>query len=367
MRKIIFFIIISSLLLTGCVGKKEPEGVLFITALGIDYKDGQFILYIQGLNFGNIAKQEGQVVEDLPPLIGYAKGKSIQIAFSKLEQITALPLHSGHIQTIFLSKNVIERKMPDFIELVGQTRLIRYNILVFGTEENMQNLMNTQSFFNFPQLFSVTYRPSDLIKNNYFLPILIYNQFISKYYRPVGTILIPSLKINKGNFSEGKKKSVAVINGEYMISQQQYKGWLDKQDLRGLKWFGKAKQDTVLMEGKDSEVVRIRNPKTKVVVIKGKTPSYKIFVKGNAILIDNVKNKKLRTIEKDLNKKIKNDILTTIKKGAENKTDVLNLSEKPYRLHLNTWDINTINDFNEQSIKDVKVNIQIKISAKHKI
>jgi Ger(x)C family germination protein len=346
-------------LLAGCFGAKELESETYVTALGLDYKKGKFEMYIQGLNFGNIAKQEGAPLEQRPILIGKAKGESIPLAGGVLEQTTALPLNYGHIQTIILSKNIMKEKMADVVDFIGHSPLMRYNILLFGTEENLKKLMQTESFFNYPQLFSVIHRPEKLVENNYSLPFIIYNQFISRYYRSVGTILIPSLTIDKTHFSEGKEKSLAVINGEYVISRQQFKGWLSKKDLSGLRWFKRGIQDATVRMGTENLSVRVKNPKTKIKVIKGKNPSYKIVVKGKAVQILNSKSKPLHEVESEMNKKIKNEILSTVKKGDRLNTDVLNISEKSYKYYLNHWNIDTIRGFNEHSVKQIQVMIRI--------
>ncbi|MDQ6598228.1 Ger(x)C family spore germination protein [Bacillus salipaludis] len=361
MRNLISFIIVTSLLflLTGCFGAKEIEAETYVTAIGIDYNKGKFKLYIQGLNFGNIAKQEGASLEQQPILIGEAKGESISAAAGLLEQRSSLPLNYGHVHTFILSKNIIKEKMADVIDLISHAPLLRYNFFIFGTEENLKSLMQTQSFFNYPQLYSVIHRPERLIRYNYSLPVMTYNQFTSRYYRPVGTILIPSLTIDKTHFSEGKEKALPVINGEYLISKQRFKGWLGKKDLSGLRWIKTGIQDTTLRIGTESISVRVKNPKTKIMVLKGKNPTYKIVVKGEAVLVQNRNNKQLKEVENVLNKKIKNEILSTVKKGDQLNTDVLNISEKPYKYDLNHWNIETIRRFNVHSVKEVQVKIQV--------
>ncbi|MBR8645621.1 hypothetical protein KEH51_21175 [[Brevibacterium] frigoritolerans] len=65
------------LLTTGCWGMKEIQAQTYGSALGIDYKEGEFILYFQALNFADIAKQEGATAlqEKLVLSLGKVKGK----------------------------------------------------------------------------------------------------------------------------------------------------------------------------------------------------------------------------------------------------------------------------------------------------
>ena len=368
MKNILLSIIFASLLLllTGCWGAKRIEGEVYITALGFDYKDEKFEVYYQGLNFGNIAKQEGGRVEELPILIGQTEGESLHMAFGSLEQISALPLNLGHVQTIILSESVIKEKLEEVINVVGESSNLRYNIHLFGTNENMEGLLQSQSFFNYPQLYSYLHRPNELIKQNYSLPILRYNQFISRYYQQIGTVLIPSLTIDSTHFKEEKPKDIANINGEFLVSQKRYNGWMSIKDLNGIRWFTINENGIYVRAATKKVAVRVLTPKSKINVIEGDQPSYEISIKGKAILLQNSEQEAYRDIEKELNKKIKEDILSTIKAGDTLKTDVLNISENAYKYHLNQWDIDTIRNFDINSVKEVKVDIKIMESANYK-
>ncbi|MEH6995332.1 Ger(x)C family spore germination C-terminal domain-containing protein, partial [Neobacillus drentensis] len=226
--------------------------------------------------------------------------------------------------------------------------------------------LTSDSFFNFSQLYSILHRQSGVRLENYSLPILKYHQFISKYFQKIGTIIIPSIKINKVMYSEKKEKKIPYINGGYMISEQQYKGWLNNQDLAGLIWFSKDYKKTTLSLNKEKVSVTIEKPKTKIVVLSGSKPSYNIIVKANALLIQNEEERSISNIEEDINKKIKKEILTTVKKGIDIETDPLNISEKTYRYYQRKWDLNTIKAFDKRSIKNIRVLIHIEQSENYK-
>ncbi|WP_430103134.1 hypothetical protein [Paenibacillus validus] len=63
--------------LTGCWSKYEVQNMNYVTAVGIDYADGQYIIYAQLLDFSTVAKLEGQQKSEQPPVwIGRGKGIS---------------------------------------------------------------------------------------------------------------------------------------------------------------------------------------------------------------------------------------------------------------------------------------------------
>lgn len=371
MKKILLMIMIGSQLifLSGCWGAKEIQSQSYITGIGMDYSEGEFTIYIQALNFANIAKQEGasSLMEAPPILIGEAKGKTIQAALSKLEQKSALPLYYGHVKTILLSENVIKEKMKSVIEFIGQNSFLRYNMWIFGTKQDIKEILTSKSFFNFPSLYTIIHNPKTLTYNNFFIPIERYNKFISTYYQPVGTQTIPSLELNITNFSEDEKKNnIAVVTGGFIISQKQYKGWVNKEDLVGLKWLSNKATNIPIFLFDDKVSAIIHKPKNVIKVVNGYKPSYHLIVQANAVLTQNDEGISVNKIKKELENKIKSELLKTMDKSEEIRADLLNISEKTYRYHLKKWDESSINTIDKDSLEDIEIRIQIEQNINYK-
>ncbi|WML38126.1 Ger(x)C family spore germination protein [Neobacillus sp. OS1-2] len=368
-KKLFLYVGCLLLALAGCSGVKEIQYETYITALGLDYSRGEYILYTQAMNFSNTSKQEGGsgLEKSTTILIGRSKGKSIQAALSSLEQNATMPLYYGHVNTILLSKNVLEQKLPSVIDFIGQNPYLRYNCWLYGTNADIKEVFSGEGFFNLPSLFSILHRPEPLIKNNFFMPIEKYNRFISKYNEPAGSYIIPSLEIKKGKFLKNKKPmDIVTLTGGYAISQQKYKGWANKQDLVGLKWFSKDAINIPLSLFKERVSVIIENPKGSINVLNGRNPSYQLNVKTHAVIVHNEENISVNKIKKELAQQIKNQIVKTLNKGDEMKVDLLNISEKPYRYHNKTWDENTINHFKKELVKDINVKILIDETINYK-
>ncbi|MGG0719042.1 Ger(x)C family spore germination C-terminal domain-containing protein [Robertmurraya massiliosenegalensis] len=348
---------------------KEIQSQTYITGIGLDYKDGEFIVFTQAQNFANIAKQDGttSLQESVPMLIGEAKAKSIQSALNHLEQNAAMPFYYGHVNTILLSENVIKDRLNSVIEFIGQHPFLRYNIWLFGTRENIKEIILGESFFNFPSTFTIIHNPKSLTKNNFFIPIEEYNKFISSYYETAGSFIIPSISINESNFSENdKKKNISTVTGGFAISKQKFKGWIEKEDLVGIKWLSKEANNIPYSLFQEQVSLMIQNPKSIVKVISGPTPKYYFTLKVDAQItqnLDNISNDKIR---KEVEKKIKEEIVKTLKKSEVIQTDLLNISETAYRHYLNEWDIKTINSFNKDSIKKIDVKVKIIKTVQYK-
>ena len=74
------------LLLSGCWDEKTIQDFHYITAIGIDFKDGEYIVYTQLVDFSAVAKTEAKPTQAPPVYVGKQKGSSISIAVNKLMQ-----------------------------------------------------------------------------------------------------------------------------------------------------------------------------------------------------------------------------------------------------------------------------------------
>ncbi|PEC49279.1 hypothetical protein COJ46_05720 [Bacillus sp. AFS077874] len=347
--------------LTGCWGERTIIDQTLVTSFGIDYKDNQYIVTIQALNFSNIAKQEsGALQVPAPPLIGQATGKSIQSAFTKLESKSPIPLYFGHVNSVILSKSVIEKKMKDVNSFISGRPLLRYTMWYYGTELEIKDILLSQSFFNLPFLYTVVNNPAEKSRGSLILLSKQFHDFISRYTQPVGTVLIPSLDIEDKNFNEQKEDKIAYIDGAYVISQQKYKGQVKLKDIKSLDYLQQKNYSLPLILEKDKLNIEIRSSNGSVKVIKGgKKPKYIINIKTNVAIVQNENNLSRNKIASKIRNKMKKEIIKTMKKGEELHADLLNISEKPYRFNRKEWDLRALNDVDTNSIKDIKVNVHI--------
>ncbi len=348
-------------ILTGCWGNRTINDQTMVTSIGIDYKNNQYIVTIQALNFSNIAKQEsGNLQVPSPPLVGQSTGKSLQSAFNKLDEISPIPLYYGHVNSVILSNSAISEKMKDINSFINGRPLLRYTMWIFGTNRDIKDIFLSQNFFNLPFLYSVVSNPDEKSRGSLILLSLKFHQLISRYYQPVGTILIPSLDIDETNFKEQKKDKVAYINGAYVLSRQKYKGLATIKYVRSLDFFHQENYNMPLLLKKDKLNIEIRSSRGSVKVMRsGKKPKYIINIKTKVAVLENENNISIKKMTSIIRNEMKKEILTTIKKGEELHADLLNISEKAYRFNRKEWDIKTLNTVNANSIEDIKVKVHI--------
>ncbi|MFJ8513167.1 Ger(x)C family spore germination protein [Lysinibacillus xylanilyticus] len=100
-KKIIFLSsLATSLLLSGCWDVTEAQRMYYVDGLGIDYKDGQYEIYLQLINFSNVAKSENPNPQAVQGEVGQSKGKTLEEALFKLYRSIDQKLFWGHMTFI---------------------------------------------------------------------------------------------------------------------------------------------------------------------------------------------------------------------------------------------------------------------------
>ncbi len=364
----VILLLFNVMMLSGCWGGKLVQSQTFVTGLGFDLKDNQYIVTFQALNFSNIAKQEGGSLVEAPPvLIGQATGASIQLALNKLEQEAPLPLYFGHVISIVLSKNMIEKQLKNVNAFISQKSLLRYNTWLFGTEENIKDIFTSESFFNLPTLYTVPNLPQlQRDRKNLIISNKRYLDYISRYNEPVGSVLIPSLAMNEENYEEDVKKKVAYINGSYIISNKKFKGFVTSGDLAGVRWLEQKNNVIDISFEKEKLNLDISKSKSRIKVLNEKEPRYKINIHAVAIVEQNEDTLGTKKIQKLIEDKIKDDIRLTLTKSTDIEADLLNITEKTFRFHSKQWEIKEINELKKNSVNAIDVNVDIQENQTYK-
>ena len=139
------------LTLTGCWSRYEVQNMNYATAVGIDYVDGQYTLYVQLLDFSTVAKLEGQQKAEQPPVwVGKGEGSSFTEAANDLYSTSQQRLNLGQISAILFSERLMkENKVGEVLELINRYREIRYLAWLFSTREPHEEILLATPFFRF--------------------------------------------------------------------------------------------------------------------------------------------------------------------------------------------------------------------------
>jgi len=98
-------LVMTTLLLSGCWDVTEPQRMYYINAIGIDFKDSQYEVYMQILNLDAVAKSEQPNPDVIPSEVGFAKGRTVEEAIYKLYRSSDQQIFWGHMRYLIFSEN----------------------------------------------------------------------------------------------------------------------------------------------------------------------------------------------------------------------------------------------------------------------
>jgi Ger(x)C family germination protein len=354
-------------LLTGCWDEKEVGIYGHVTAIGIDFEDEKYILYVQMLDFSNVAKQEENKVSEDPSLfIGKSSGKTIYEAVNNLYKISEEPLDWGQLGSIIYSEAVLEEDIEEFQQAITRNGDFRYTPWVFGTMDSIEELLSVSGFFHLPPVYTILYRPEDTYEiHSYIEPLRMY-KFISIYNDPGSTVVLPSITIDtsawKQSSEEDRSKNTLRMNGGFQITEGKYQDWMSYEDLTGLRWVQTKTNNTpvkIMDNEKAIGVAEINDPSTHIQQVEqGNEAKFEIKIKAKGDITDLREELNQDQIENLVENQIKQEIITTYQKGLEKNIDVYNLKNKLFRSGMKPEKVKEIK-LSEESLSKITVDFQL--------
>jgi Ger(x)C family germination protein len=371
---------LSVVLLSGCLGLKSMEDLTYVVAIGIDYDDeaDEYTVYLQAVDFTNVAKQEGAAAgADTPNWIAKAKGKSLNHAVSKLYELSQPPLFFAHLKVVVLKEGAIEHKMKEIMRDLPRNRSIRHSIFLYGTKDSIEELFKQKALFNYPPVYSLLMNPADVVGDNYVLQPMRMREFIGQYYEPVGAAVIPSLYIAEKAWNRGGEAyPVLDIDGGYFFQNVQFKGFFKLEEVNGIKWMEeKSIQGTYLLGEKNNPHtvlgVTASQMDVKVETNEEGKPTFKVKASANIEILEELRNVSYSTMEEDIKTEIEKEIRGSFSKGLEKKADILRLGipwyryhQKEYQTFVKTASLDSY--LEEDSLESVEVSVEMSTTNTYK-
>lgn len=361
--KRICLVILLFMLLTGCWDEREIGEYGYATAIGVDYQDGEYILYIQLLDFSNVAKQEIQKVsEDAAIFVGKSTGKSFYDAINNIYKTSQQPLHWGQIGSVIYSESVLQRDVDQIEQSMKRNGEFRYTPWIFATRDSIEDIFSISGFFHLSSIYTILYQPEDTYKAHSFIKPLRMYEFIANNHDPGRTVILPSIVIDNDAWMEAgineELKKTLKVDGAFLMSQGEYQGYLSMEDLIGLRWHERKTGITpveLIKDGKHIGVVEIRNPKGRIELLsQGEKIKFKMIIKAKGTIADLQEELSQKEIIELVEKQIEANIKTTFEKGLEQEIDVFNLKSKLFRSGYSPEEIKTF-----QLSKDLLEQIQV--------
>lgn len=332
------------LLLAGCWDVKEPQRMYYIDGIGIDYKDGQYEIYMQIINFANVAKTEGPTPQAAPSEIGFAKGKTMEEAFFKLYRSIDQKVFWGHMTFILFSEDAFknENSIP-VIDSFLRHRETRYQILTYVTKEPIKDILLITPILNKSLTASKLSNPMHTKELQTYVEPVDLRKLIISLNEPSHEVNVPLVTINKNWETTDKPTEETALSGFGVVSKDGFKGYINDGDARGIQWMfhQKTRGDvTIKLNNKEKEFLTVDLEKlsTKIKpIVKNNEVTFEAEIKLNAI-INGFKGKvNTDQIREGIRKEVKKDIKKSFEAGIELDVDVFRLSEHLYRKNVKVW------------------------------
>ncbi|CAG7632248.1 hypothetical protein PAESOLCIP111_03361 [Paenibacillus solanacearum] len=366
------------LLLTqaGCWDLKSIQDMNYLTALGVDYKDGRFIVYAQMLDFANVAKQEGPKVS-MPASVwsGHVEGETVGAAFDELYRTSQQRVFWGHVTSVVFSESALKRGINAGLDGMLRYNETRYTQWVYGTRMPIDEIFGTTPFFGMSPLASILSQPVENYRQrSYIRPMRLYKLFV-ELREPGFTLLLPSLTIDKGAWKKDTQADPKLsVNGVFALYEGKLADVLDYGELDGLRWLEDSTVRSPVMlhvNGKPAGKVSIVRPKSRVIPqAQDNEVRVSIRVECKAIVAEILQKFDEAALKKEIAKIVGSQVEHTFAEGKKKGVDVYRIEHALYRDQFKAWSRLTMNgakQLRDYTLDSVKVDIDLTHSGMYKL
>lgn len=361
--------------LAGCWSKYEVQNMNYATAVGIDYAEGQYIIYAQLLDFSTVAKLEGQQKAEQPPVwIGRGKGISFTEAANDLYSTSQQRLNWGQISAILFSERLLkERKVGEVLELIDRYREIRYLAWVFSTRDPLDEVLIATPFFRLSPIASILHNPEQNYRQRSILAPIRLQKFVMDSNEKARTSYIPELSIRKDQWKENQKPHELLrYSGIQIYDSDNYYTRMSLKEIKGLPWLNKHTIRMSIDLFSDNKLVAVLVAEKPEYDVKPRVKYDKAYFDISVKVKAGVNELHADITEQELTqlaqKEIEHQIRQTYQTAFEKKIDIYNLGESLFRRNPYEWKrIASGTILNKDSLRTINVNVQIVYAGRYKL
>jgi len=361
--------------LTGCWSRYEVQNMNYVTAVGIDYADGQYIIYAQLLDFSTVAKLEGQQKAEQPPVwIGRGKGISFTEAANDLYSTSQQRLNWGQISAILFSERLLkERKVGEVLELIDRYREIRYLAWVFSTRDPLDEVLIATPFFRLSPKASILHNPEQNYRQRSILAPIRLQKFLMDSNEKAKTSYIPELSVRKDQWKENQKPHELLrYSGIQIYDKDKYYARMSLEEIKGLPWLNKHTIRLPVDLFSDNKLVAVLVAEKPEYEVKPRVKYDKAYFDISVKVKAGVNELHADVTEQELTqlaqKEIEHQIRHTFQSAFEKRIDIYNLGESLYRRNPKAWKrIASGTVLNKDSLRTINVNVQIVYPGRYKL
>ena len=338
----LFVIIISSFLLSGCWDADEPQRMYYINAVGVDFKDNQYEVYVQFINFDRVAKSEQPNPSIVAAEVGYAKGRTVDEAIYKLYDSSDQKIFWGLMRYMVFSESALkdERSIPA-IDTFIRYRDTRYQIWIYCTKDSMNEILLTTPLLEGSHAVSKLSNPINPMKDETFILPRNLRDIIIGLNEPNHEVTLPYISMNKNWETSEELTENTLFSGIGILSKDGFKGTILNKSARGYQWsHTETNRGEITFKLKNEEYLTSTIDKLKVEV-KPIVNKNHVKFEFNLVVdatISGISGKvSIEEIREEIIKQMSAEIKETYKEGLKLNADVYRLSELLYRKNVKVW------------------------------
>ncbi|MBG9693560.1 spore gernimation protein [Lysinibacillus sphaericus] len=342
---LVILMLTTTLLMSGCWDVTEPQRMYYVQGVGVDYKDNEYIAYIQLMNFANVAKIEQSNPQAAPTEVGKATGKTIEEAIYKLYRSMDQEVFWGHMTFLLFSEKAMESEHAiPIIDTFLRFRETRYHIWVYCTQDPIDEVLLVTPILEKSPTATKLSNPKNTSKQESFIEPVNLRQLVIGLNEPNHEMKVPFISINQNWETEKESQTETAFAGVGILSKNGFKGFIKGNTARGIEWMNDAtKQGEITVKLDNSEerdylTVDIKKLDVKVKpIVRNNQVKFEVYLKFNTIL-NGFKGKVTPSqVRKKVEKEVKKEIMATFEEGLNLDADVFRLSEYLYRDNVKVW------------------------------
>lgn len=332
-------------LMTGCWDFKRIQSRNYVTAVGLDFVDGKYVVYAQLIGFATVAKTSGGASPGGEPQVwvGKSTGTTITEAIYNLYKTSQEQLDWDHVNAMVFTEKALAKGIFKYLDGLTRFRSTDYTVWTFVTKDDLHELLSTTAFFLFSSLNTQIHIPMEVYKERSEIRPLQLYEVMSASKEPGRTLLLPSVTIAKEVWSKNKTPNPKqFLDGVYALRHGKKLARYVEADIKGLRWLqGHSLSHTMLTvydQGKPVGTMRTDNPTHEITVrVHEGVPSVQLNVRVKCQVMELQADLSVNRLEQQIEQRIRDEILGSFKLANEQHVDLYELEHSLFKQHTRLW------------------------------
>ncbi|MGN7469504.1 Ger(x)C family spore germination protein [Brevibacillus sp. SAFN-007a] len=336
-------LVLATSIISGCWDQKSIQDLSYLSAIGVDFINNEYVFYAQSVDLASVAKQETAGYPKSPPAtISIGRGKTLMSAYDNLQKNSQIPLFLGFVSSLVFHERILQKGIISTHDILNRYGLIRYTKWVFATREPLDKVLGNYSLSGFSPLTSLLHQPKDLYQQRSFIEPIQFFRFISDFWEPSSTVLLPNIAIYERSWKENNHYVPRLtMDGVHALHRGTWKGYFPSGDLMGLRWMDENTDFAGL-------IIRERNIPKATISIKhvglkvepittGPVPRYQLHVHLLGFIRELMSEVSPAHIQKNAEEQVREQIRGTFLKGLKKGADLYGLEKELFKKDYRAW------------------------------